>query len=39
MKNGLCQMKPLACQDFDQNIEADFRDLSQFDTKLFEQKP
>ena len=32
-------MKPLACQTFPENLEADFRDLSKFDTKLFEQKP
>jgi hypothetical protein len=39
MKNGLCKMKPLACQNFDPNHEADFRDLSQFEKKLSEQKP
>ena len=30
-------MKPLACQNLTKNHEADFRDLSQFDKKLFEQ--
>ena len=31
-------MKPLACQTFPENLEADFRDLSKFDTNLFETK-
>ena len=31
-------MKPLAYRNFDWNIEADFRSLSRFDTKLFEAK-
>ncbi len=38
MKNGLCKMKPIACQNFAWNHEADFSDLSKFDLKLFEQK-
>jgi hypothetical protein len=38
MKNGLCKMKPPACQNLSENHEANFRDLSKFDTKLFEPK-
>ncbi len=32
-------MKPLACQNLSKNHEADLRDLNQFDTKLFDQRP
>ena len=31
-------MKPLAYQNLTENLEANFRDLRRFDTKLFEQE-
>ncbi|MBK9781904.1 MAG: hypothetical protein IPP55_17975 [Anaerolineales bacterium] len=38
-KNGLCKMKPLACQNLSKNHVANFGNLSKFDTKLLKQKP
>ncbi len=37
-KSKICQMKPLAHQNLNESHEANFRDLSKFDTKLLNQK-
>ncbi len=37
-KKQLCQIKTLACENFDQSLEADFRNVNKFDAKYFEKR-